>query len=411
MSTPQRTFLDGLNRAFDELPRPTLGGAGREFPAYLACGMTGFYVALTVLFGAGTVAGRSMLVLAVVALTAGLSFFLYAFVRMRLAGHEAIVLLEHVWFALGAVALVLRAMGEPVLAYLDVVAVALCAFLAVGRVGCTLAGCCYGRPSTVGVTYDDVARSGIPPHLAGVRLFPVAAVEAAGLVIIGAAGFLMLVRVEPGRVLVWFLLAYAVVRFGLEGLRGARRRQLLGLSLPRWMVVGQAAFALGLTRERPLAESAPGCAALIIAFAASLVVLRLRDPRRRLLAPAHLNELRELAREGGGATASRVPELLVSSRGAALAVSASRPGARHVSVSLGGRRDVQLLCELAARAFPDLHRESARTTPGGVLHVLVPSVSGDGGRPGDAVELSDRLYGDLLRRLQRDRRPARASAR
>ena len=92
------------------------------------------------------------------------------------------------------------------------------------------------------------------------------------------------------------------------------------------------------------------------------------------------------------------PALLRTAQGVAVAASVPGPGPVHVSVCLGERRDLSLLCELVARAFPGLRRESARLSRNGVLHVLVPPESGDGDRA--AIEVSELLYGDLIRRQQ-----------
>ncbi len=58
--------------------------------------------------------------------TAGASFFVFGLLRRALTGRENLVLLEHVWVALGSVAFYLWAAGGPVLPGLDVLAVALC---------------------------------------------------------------------------------------------------------------------------------------------------------------------------------------------------------------------------------------------------------------------------------------------
>lgn len=403
---PDAKLRESLNRLLDELPRPYLHIAGREFPTYLACGIVGFHIALIVLFGAGLVGGRSLLTLAVLALASGLSCLLYTYLRMRLTGHEALVQMEHVWFALACDVLVLRRLGEPVLMYLDVVVVALCVFLAVGRVGCILVGCCHGRPSLFGLTYgEEFVREGFPRHLVGVRLFPLPVVEAAGLLFIGAMGFLILLLAGPGQVFVWFLLAHAVLRFGLEGRRGDHRPQLLGLSPARWMAVVQAVVALLLAVDGPVAHVAAADAALLGALAVVLVIRWRRDPRRRLLAPSHLREMRELARDGlAGGTAALV--LRTTSQGVGLATSGRGLASAHlvhVSVSLvDARSNLPLLCELVARAFPDMSREGARLTGGRVLHLLVPPPLADRcpGRGGSG--LADGLYGDVMRQLQRD---------
>lgn len=81
-----------------------LGLYTREVPTFRTCGITGFYVALLVLFAGGLITGRSLLVLAVLALVSGLSFFVYTYLRMWITGREELVLLEHVWFALATLA-------------------------------------------------------------------------------------------------------------------------------------------------------------------------------------------------------------------------------------------------------------------------------------------------------------------
>src|SRR5439155_15663713 len=240
-----RMTVEGLNAALDRLPRTHVASAAREAPAFRASGVTGFYGALLALTAGGLLAGRSWLVLAAIALVAAASFFVWAFVRRAVSGREEVVLLEHVWFAEACVAGGLAAIGEPVLPYLDVLAVALCVFLAGGRIGCLVAGCCFGRPSSLGIRYGpEAADDGFPRHLVGVRLLPVPAFEAAGLLVLGAAGLAALPPAHAGVVFPVFLASYAVLRFGLEALRGDRRPHVLGLSVNRWMCVTELGVAL-----------------------------------------------------------------------------------------------------------------------------------------------------------------------
>ena len=97
----------------------------------------------------------------------------------------------------------------------------------VGRLGCLMAGCCYGRPTDVGwaITFTDPAAAinvGTPLN---VPLHPTQLYEsAAGLVI-----FLLLMAFErrgrpfPGRTFWMFVLLYAVSRFIIEFYRGDDR--------------------------------------------------------------------------------------------------------------------------------------------------------------------------------------------
>jgi phosphatidylglycerol:prolipoprotein diacylglycerol transferase len=82
---------------------------------------------------------------------------------------------------------------------------------AIGRVGCFLAGCCYGRPVA--------ARFPLAVVLAGVPRHPVQLYEAAGLTLLGLV-LLTLPPRRPGQLLTLYLSGYAVLRLFTESLRG-----------------------------------------------------------------------------------------------------------------------------------------------------------------------------------------------
>lgn len=87
------------------------------------------------------------------------------------------------------------------------------------------------RASAVGYRYGGAhVRDGFDAHLAGVRLFLVQCVESAGLRGIAAATACAAPWGATGAAFGWFLCAYAVMRFGLKGLRADRRPHWLGLS-------------------------------------------------------------------------------------------------------------------------------------------------------------------------------------
>lgn len=95
---------------------------------------------------------------------------------------------------------------------------------AFGRMGCFLAGCCYGRPAAWGVVFRD-PRSMVPPELLGVPLHPVQLYEAAGDLLIAAVLYRVLLATEagevrPGLVAAGHLAAYGALRGALEALRG-----------------------------------------------------------------------------------------------------------------------------------------------------------------------------------------------
>ncbi|MBX3744521.1 MAG: prolipoprotein diacylglyceryl transferase [Verrucomicrobiae bacterium] len=411
--TPQRGAFRGihaLNAFLDTLPRTRTGRFHRPVPAFRTCGIVGFYLALLTLFAGGLLTGRSLVILAAVALVSGLSFFAYTYLRKWITGREELVLLEHVWFAFACNALALHLLNQPLLPYLDLISVALCPFLAMGRVGCTLVGCCHGQPSSLGIAYpESCAADGFPPHLVGVRLFPAPALEGLGLVLIGLAGFIALPFAVPGRVFAWFLLAYAIMRFGLEGIRGDPRPHFLGLSQARWMGLAEAGLALGLGMGSPSATTVAIGFALLITLAAVLVHQHRRNPHALLMASEHVQEMRNVARAAFAPDAHTnplQPSSHTTSRGATLACSSRAIGPYreyHLSLGLPGRANgIPLLCRIAAAAFPQLLPLSARISQGGYLHLLLAAPPGLGTDTEAPANLADNLHGAVLRRLQHE---------
>ncbi|XXY52616.1 prolipoprotein diacylglyceryl transferase family protein [Sorangium sp. So ce269] len=410
----------GLNAWLDGLPRPALFRACQPRPTFLGMGTAGYYAALVVTLGAGLVAGRSLLVLSALSAACAASFFAWALLRKWIAGHESYVLMEHLWAAQLSCAGALLLLREPVLPYLDAVSLGLCAFLAAGRLGCLLVGCCHGMPSSVGIVYgEELVRGGFPKHLAGVRLFPVQLVEAAALVAIGLIGLLLLPASPPGHVLAWVLLSYAIVRFGLEGIRGDERPHLLGLSQSRWMAALEAAAAIALidrgTPMSPARWAAAGAVAAVLLAALSVRACR-AALARRLLSAAHVDEVRGLVR----AAAERVtalealdvfdvpPEVRPTRLGVSVGVSPLESGGglrAHVSLMLPlGAPDLRLACALAARALPEATPLSAHASPLSLLHVVVPLPLPSS--PAPRAGLSDALFGAVVRRLQERALPA-----
>lgn len=117
---------------------------------------------------------------------------------------------------------------------------------AVGRIGCFLNGCCYGRPagaSMWGVVYPAVCEPG--QLFPGVALFPVQLLESIGLFII----WLALLTAYPrrrkdGSVFALYLLLYPPCRFLLEYLRGDTRQTWFVLNVAQLLSI--ALFLVGI---------------------------------------------------------------------------------------------------------------------------------------------------------------------
>jgi phosphatidylglycerol:prolipoprotein diacylglycerol transferase len=136
-----------------------------------------------------------------------------------------------------------RRHGLPLRQLADVFGTALPFGHAISRVGCFMAGCCFGGPTDLpwGVIYSDPLAPG--PH--GVATHPTQLYEAAYLAAIGAfCSWLYGRRRFDGQVMLTYLLLYAICRSFNETLRGdATRRFVLEAALGQWVSTSQAISA------------------------------------------------------------------------------------------------------------------------------------------------------------------------
>lgn len=272
-----------VNEWLDRVPRTTVDVGHRRLPAFRSLGVIGFQLALATCVLVALLNGLPVATALGLSAVAGLSFFAWGLARRAVTGRETLVLMEYVWAALAAVGGFLWATGGPVVAGVDAMAVALCPFLLFGRLGCATVGCCHGLPAAIGLRYGPEHH--VRPRFVGRRLFPVQLLEAAGLGAIAPIGLVLVATGPPGRATVWFLVAYAILRFGCEALRGDERPTVLGLPVPRAMCVVQAVAGVvaaeawlvpgPLGRALWVATAALGAA---LACGAALTVLRAREP-------------------------------------------------------------------------------------------------------------------------------------
>ena len=133
----------------------------------------------------------------------------------------------------------------PFLSYLDCAAPAIALAQGFGRIGCFLAGCCYGIPfdSPISVTFQhsDFAPNGIP-------LFPTQLVSS-GLNFLHFLLLTLLLRSGKlkNRIGPAYLIFYSVGRFGIEFLRGDLERGKVGaLSTSQFISLFVAAAGIAL---------------------------------------------------------------------------------------------------------------------------------------------------------------------
>jgi phosphatidylglycerol:prolipoprotein diacylglycerol transferase len=147
--------------------------------------------------------------------------------------------------------LYLRFNGDKPLPYLDSLALAVPLGLSFGRIGCFLAGCCYGKPTDLpwAITYADphsFARPilGVPVHPTPIYM---------GLAMIALFAWLWrLARRDPapGTLSAYFWIGYAAIRFSQEFLRADTVNPGGGLTVYQWLCLGILAVVVPATFRR-----------------------------------------------------------------------------------------------------------------------------------------------------------------
>ena len=109
----------------------------------------------------------------------------------------------------------------------------------VGRLGCLLAGCCYGRPTDLpwGLTFTHPAAAANVGTPLGIPLHPTQIYDAGAELLIL---ILLLVterrgRLFPGRTFWLYMLLYAISRFIIEFYRGDDRGMIMGMSTSQFV--------------------------------------------------------------------------------------------------------------------------------------------------------------------------------
>ncbi|MCR5273498.1 MAG: prolipoprotein diacylglyceryl transferase [Lachnospiraceae bacterium] len=111
-----------------------------------------------------------------------------------------------------------------------------------GRIGCFMAGCCYGIPyhGAFSVVFPENSYA-----LSGVELFPVQLVEAICLILLSILLMYLRFFVKFDYTLELYLFLYGIIRFVLENFRyDAVRGEILGLSTSQWISAGFIVLAI-----------------------------------------------------------------------------------------------------------------------------------------------------------------------
>ena len=123
-------------------------------------------------------------------------------------------------FAVPTMIIFFRKKKLPLMPMLDIMALTTCIVHVFGRMGCFLAGCCYGKPTNgiIGVTFTEEASKAEPLHTA---LHPTQLYSATMIIII----FIILWRVYKyktfhGQIILLYTMLYAIGRSIIEIFRG-----------------------------------------------------------------------------------------------------------------------------------------------------------------------------------------------
>jgi len=157
----------------------------------------------------------------------------------------------------------IRRHGLPLWTTYDVFAPGIALGHAIGRLGCLMAGCCYGVPTNVAwaITFTAPAAAANVGTPLGVPLHPTQIYEAGAELAILA--FLLITerrgRPFPGRTFWAYMLLYAISRFVIEFYRGDERGMIFGVSTSQFvsLVIGPLSIVMLFWLARRAATPAP----------------------------------------------------------------------------------------------------------------------------------------------------------
>lgn len=295
-------LIQTFSRGLGFMVYPAIRLRRRLVPVFRICGYTGLFLAILVVGYLVHGQGLSFWIMAGIIISSVLTFLSLAIVTKLIIGEERLIYYHQEIAVMIVASVLLWLLQQPVLVYLDITILGLGVFLAFGRIGCLMAGCCHGLPSGWGVVYRvEHSFAGPSSHLVGVRLFPVQALESLwvfGIVIVGAV-FVMTGR-PPGDALTWYVVMYGLGRFFFEFMRGdSERHYYLGFSEAQWtsLLLGCAVVWAGLDGRLTFYPWHLGALAFL---GLTMLVISLRRTIQgtfdhSLMHPRHIREVAEAA--------------------------------------------------------------------------------------------------------------------
>jgi phosphatidylglycerol:prolipoprotein diacylglycerol transferase len=158
-------------------------------------------------------------------------------------GIAGLVLLGGVLTAIPVTFWYTRRKGHAVLDVVDLLTPSLALGMALGRVGCLLNGCCYGKSCDLpwAVSYPESSHLHVLGPVHPTQAYLILGDLALMGILLGAAR----VRRFPGQIFALFLLCYSPLRFGVEFLRDYEASMIVG-QLGPWAVTTSQLLTLGM---------------------------------------------------------------------------------------------------------------------------------------------------------------------
>ncbi len=269
-----------IELALARCARPKVGGRS----TYTVLGFLGYGVAS--MFGAvlasvwGLTLGERLIAIG----APPIAFIIVVTCATALRGREWIVFYQTMAGGVVSVVALGLAIDGHVPRLLDIAVLGTGVFLVIGRIGCFHVACCHGRPARHGVVYGAAhVAVGFWRRWSGRPLFPIQLVESAGTLGLVIAG--LVVSETPGAATLAFTIGYAIMRFGLELLRGDPVRPFAyGLSEGQWWSLASAGICA-------VVHPSMWTVGALCVVSCGAIVLVARRRARELGEPPHLHEL------------------------------------------------------------------------------------------------------------------------
>ena len=291
-----------FNSFFDQLyklPRPFYNLPIKKVAAYHFWAVTGIFAACTLPLFLTQALQLSIITTTSLLLVSALLTWAYIKISRLITQSNAVVFFNYLITLMAGQFLLLRILNQPTLQYMDVMIIGAGLLFSFGRIGCFMAGCCYGKPSLWGGYYcTHHKKNGFPNGWLGVRLWPTQLVESFWLfTITGVSVLLIYTDSRPGTAFATFLFLLALGRFMFEFFRGDSIRPYRhGLSYTQWtalfmlvvLLVLQATDSLSIQDGQPFI-----LASFLILFIAYAISLR-GQWLHSLYSAKHIHEIADI---------------------------------------------------------------------------------------------------------------------